>query len=104
MSNKQNCGAFTSPPPPSCLRHRPCHHHHHHLPFRPPFCPPASSHHPPLFFFFFSFSTSLNAFHLAAKLSASALSSVMMILSKIVPPFTCHKSKPMNPKSSYLSH
>ena len=28
--------------------------------------------------------------------------SVMMTLSKMVLPFTCHRSKPMNPKSSYL--
>merc|ERR1719291_608698 len=53
-------------------------------------------------FFFSAFSISLKAFHLAAKASASALSSQMMTLSKIVPPFTCHRSKPMNPKSAYL--
>merc|ERR1712037_229111 len=53
-------------------------------------------------FFFLVFSTSLKSFHFFAKLSASALSSVMITLSKIVPPFTCHKSKPIKPKSSYL--
>merc|ERR1719453_2195782 len=53
-------------------------------------------------FFFSAFSCSLNVFHLAAKASASALSSQTMMLSKMVPPFTCHKSKPMKPKASYL--
>merc|ERR1719310_1009544 len=53
-------------------------------------------------FFFSAFSTSLSAFHFAAKASASALSSHTITLSKIVPPLTCHKSKPMNPKSAYL--
>merc|ERR1719388_780537 len=52
--------------------------------------------------FFLAVSTSERAFHLAAILSASATSSVIMTLSKIVPPFTCHRSKPMKPKSSYL--
>merc|ERR1712070_116464 len=52
--------------------------------------------------FFLLFSTSLSAFHFLAKVSASALPSVMMMLSKIVPPFTCHKSKPRKPKSLYL--
>merc|ERR1712217_960848 len=52
--------------------------------------------------FFLLFSTSLRSFHFFKKLSASALSSVMMTLSKIVPPFPCHKSKPRKPKSSYL--
>merc|ERR1712083_836039 len=54
-------------------------------------------------FFFSVFSTSLSAFHFAARASASALSSQTMILSKIVPPFTCQRSKPMNPKSANLS-
>merc|ERR1712151_1112136 len=52
--------------------------------------------------FFLAASMAFNAFHLAANVSASDLSSVMMILSKIVPLFTCHRSKPMNPKSAYL--
>merc|ERR1712187_988865 len=52
--------------------------------------------------FFFAFSTSLRSFHFFAKASASALSSVIMTLSKIVPPLPCHKSKPRKPKSSYL--
>merc|ERR1712014_384620 len=52
--------------------------------------------------FFLAFSTSLRAFHFFAKASASDLSSVMMTLSKMVPPLTCHKSKPMKLKSSYL--
>merc|ERR1719326_1904673 len=53
-------------------------------------------------FFFSSFSTSLIAFHFAANESASALSSHTITLSKMVPPFTCHKSKPMKPKSGKL--
>merc|ERR1719247_595933 len=51
---------------------------------------------------FSAFSCSLSAFHFAANESASALSSHTMTLSKIVPPFTCHRSKPMKPKSAYL--
>ena len=39
--------------------------------------------------FFLAFSTSLSAFHLARNLSASATSSVMITLSKMVLPFTC---------------
>merc|ERR1719510_2229820 len=52
--------------------------------------------------FFMAFSTSLNSFHFFAKLSASTLSSVMMMLSKMVLPFTCHRSKPMKLKSANL--
>merc|ERR1719482_876229 len=52
--------------------------------------------------FFLVFSTSLRAFHFLANVSASATSSVIMTLSKIVPPFTCHRSKPIKPKSAYL--
>merc|ERR1712008_673216 len=52
--------------------------------------------------FFVLFSTSLKAFHLFAKASASALSSVMMTLSKMVPPLTCHRSNPTKPMSSNL--
>merc|ERR1712014_255197 len=52
--------------------------------------------------FFLLFSTSLKSFHFLANASASALSSVTMTLSKMVPPLTCHKSKPRKPKSSYL--
>ena len=51
--------------------------------------------------FFLAFSTSLSAFHLARNLSASATSSVMITLSKMVLPFTCssavsetHREKP----------
>merc|ERR1712032_1005213 len=51
--------------------------------------------------FFLAFSTSLNAFHFFANVSASALSSVTIMLSKMVPAFTCHKSKPRKPKSAY---
>merc|ERR1712232_1498473 len=51
-------------------------------------------------FFFSAFSCSLSSFHIFAKLSASALSSVMMKLSKMVPPFPCHRSSPTKPKSS----
>merc|ERR1712039_1018790 len=53
-------------------------------------------------FFFSSLSTSLRSFHFLTKASASAASSVMITLSKMVPPFTCQRSKPMKPKSSYL--
>merc|ERR1719221_1853179 len=53
-------------------------------------------------FVFSAFSNSLRAFHFAAKASASALSSQTITLSKIVPPFTCQRSKPMKPKSAYL--
>merc|ERR1712137_1328215 len=52
--------------------------------------------------FFLLFSTSLNSFHFFANLSASALSSVRMMLSNMVPPLTCHKSNPRKPKSEYL--
>eukprot|EP00929_Paragymnodinium_shiwhaense_P064093 TRINITY_DN3206_c2_g1_i1.p1 TRINITY_DN3206_c2_g1~~TRINITY_DN3206_c2_g1_i1.p1 ORF type:complete len:127 (-),score=15.13 TRINITY_DN3206_c2_g1_i1:43-423(-) len=52
--------------------------------------------------FFLAFSTSLKVAHFLAKASASATSSVTMTLSKIVPPFTCQRSKPKKPKSSYL--
>merc|ERR1712039_990331 len=52
--------------------------------------------------FFFSFSTSLRSFHFFTKASASATSSVMITLSKIVPPLTCQRSKPIKSKSSYL--
>merc|ERR1719188_1544564 len=52
--------------------------------------------------FFLAFSTSLRSFHFFTKTSASANSSVIMIESNMVPPFTCHKSKPTKPKSSYL--
>merc|ERR1712170_185501 len=52
--------------------------------------------------FFFVFSTSLSSFHFLAKASASDTSSVMITLSKIVPPLTCQRSKPMKPKSAYL--
>merc|ERR1719247_4039209 len=62
----------------------------------------SSSFFAPSSFVFSAFSCSLSAFHLAAKASASALSSQTMTLSKIVPPFTCHRSKPMKPKSAYL--
>merc|ERR1711959_496421 len=53
-------------------------------------------------FFFSAFSCSLRAFPFAANASASALSSQTITLSKMVPPFTSHKSKPMKPNSSYL--
>merc|ERR1711939_1193301 len=53
-------------------------------------------------FFFSAFSTSLIAFPFSANTSASAASSQTMTLSKIVPPLTCHKSKPMKPKSACL--
>merc|ERR1719424_70792 len=51
--------------------------------------------------FFLAVSTSFRAFHFLANSSASATSSHKMMLSKIVPPFTCHKSNPKNPKSAY---
>merc|ERR1719265_2264830 len=51
--------------------------------------------------FFLALSTSDRAFHFLANSSASARSSVMMTLSKIAPPFTCQRSKPMKPKSAY---
>merc|ERR1712050_381146 len=50
--------------------------------------------------FFLACSTSLKAFHFFAKASASALSSVTITLSNIVPALTCHKSKPRKPKSA----
>merc|ERR1719148_200151 len=52
--------------------------------------------------FFFDFSSSLSVFQKFAKASASEASSVMITLSKMVPPLTCHRSNPMKPKSSYL--
>merc|ERR1712139_336975 len=62
----------------------------------------SSSFFAPSSFVFSAFSCSLSVFHLAAKASASALSSQTMTLSKIVPAFTCHRSKPMKPKSLNL--
>merc|ERR1712110_201545 len=50
--------------------------------------------------FFLACSTSLKAFHFFAKASASALSSVTITLSNIVPALTSHKSNPRNPKSA----
>merc|ERR1712232_52795 len=82
---------LSSPPP---------HHHHRHLPSHPSYHPLPSCCRLPLSFWHFPPRLTLSIF--LAKASASALSSVMIMLSKIVPALTCHRSKPRKPKSAYL--
>merc|ERR1712113_549420 len=86
-------------PPPFFRRHL----HRHQRPYHPWHrlsCPWLPLHRPPPSSCSSQPRSNLSIFF--AKASASALSSVMITLSKMVPPLTCQRSNPTKPMSSNL--
>merc|ERR1719297_795040 len=88
---------YTLRPPPSFRRHR---HRRPYHPWHRLSCPRLPSHRPPPSSCSSQPRSNLSIFF--ANASASALSSVMITLSKMVPPLTCQRSNPTKPMSSNL--